>query len=691
MAETAPAGETSRCREEADCDAIVIGTGPGGSVAILRLAQAGKKVLALERGRWFTTEPYRVGLGALWMPRPGVFGHHEFRFLARTVTLRLPFTRRTLRFPSRLLGSTIAWLGSGVGGGTHVWANTMMRAAPEVLDRFPKELTRDALERHYYPAVERVMSVTPYPDRPPYGDSAKTRAMRAIGEAMVKKIPGARTFPLPMSIHFAAPGQAMGEDFTNEHGVPRRTFDLRDVALLRGSWRTTATTDSNYLAAALATGRVTILALHEADRIEALGGAPGETGYRVYATDRSAGAGRRGRSRAVSFTASSLFLAAGAIGTTELLLRNRDLHRTLPRLSPLLGHRFGTNGDRLGLAIPARPCDPTRGPVNSRGVALPNRDGSPGVFVIDGAYAHALVLVALSLLDALGVRSRRVDRALIAAHRWVDAHLAGPLACLYPLPLLGMNAAPYRGEGTVRLDRRGRAMVDIPAGATLAADQEMDAATALMAESIAPASGPLRWWSRVIGRAPRIVYRALRKTETPHNQGGVPMGDDERRGAADHTGRLFGYGGLYAADGSLLPPALGTNPTEPLMALVERNMTHILFPDHQRLLRDRVRDWLRAPEGLAPGEAAAEIGRRLDAEARSLQEREPTGLLHRPEGKARAWLIARVRAELPDLASAALGPGDLLPDLLRHLADRWVARVERLTPEALEALPDDTA
>ena len=63
-------------------------------------------------------------------------------------------------------------------------------------------------------------------------------------------------------------------------------------------------------------------------------------------------------------TAQSLFLAAGAVGTTELLLRSRDVHKTLPDLSPRLGEGFSGNGDYLSLIRRTRiPLDPERGPT----------------------------------------------------------------------------------------------------------------------------------------------------------------------------------------------------------------------------------------------------------------------------------------------------------------------------------------
>src|SRR5207245_7136974 len=61
-----------------------------------------------------------------------------------------------------------------------------------------------------------------------------------------------------------------------------------------------------------------------------------------------------------SLTARIVVVAAGSIGSTELLLRSRDLTKTLPDLSRFLGHNWSSNGDFLTPAIhPFRPVNPT--------------------------------------------------------------------------------------------------------------------------------------------------------------------------------------------------------------------------------------------------------------------------------------------------------------------------------------------
>ncbi len=664
-------------------DAIVVGTGPGASVAILRLAQAGKKVLALERGQWWTypDRPYGVGRHALWMPARGVFGHHEFRFLGRTVTFRL--FGWTLRFSSKLLGTVIAWVGSGVGGGTHVWAKTLIRATSDTLKgTLPPEIIPETLDEHYYPVVEKMMGVTPYPEYPPYSQVPKTTVMQAMGRAMEKTVSGARGFALPLAIRFAQPGQPMGQDSINEFGTLRRTYDLREPALLRGDWGTTNTTDSNYLAEAVKTGNAKILALHQADKIEELPGG----GYRVHAACLSDMVRDKvGSKRTAQFTSKALFLGAGSLGTTELLLRNAVLYKTLTRLSPRLGTRYGTNGDRLGLAATERLDQPDLGPTNTWGVEFPDSAGKPAILIIDGGYPHPLTMIVLTILDALGIRSPRLQSRLIRMQRWMQKHVTRRLSILSPIPLLGMNAENCM-EGQIQLDGKGRLIVNIRLRDNAGPDRKMDERMALMARAVSPRRGILRRINRFFLHLPRRIYRTIQKTEVPHNLGGAPMGKDVHEGVVNHFGKVHGYEGLYLVDASVLPPVIGRNPVGTIMGLAERAMTYILFPEHQKLLQESLLRVLGdLPEQMSREALLEEVRHRLETEREALRQKETTAIALRPEGK----LWRAVLDSLQEQVGNGAPPPAELAQFLRELSQQWRDRLSRLTPQELAALPRD--
>jgi cholesterol oxidase len=172
--------------------------------------------------------------------------------------------------------------------------------------------------------------------------------------------------------------------------------------------------DYNYLAVAERAGAV---ALTEAEvvRIE-----PGDGGYTVEYRDNAAGGARR------VLRGQSLFLAAGAVGTTELLLRSRDVHKTLPDLSPRLGEGFSGNGDYLSLIRRTRiPLDPERGPTitTTSVVDFDEADGQVWFQVQDGAYPAVLSRLVGGFDPARRLR-QRLRRAWPPSQQPVDHGLA---------------------------------------------------------------------------------------------------------------------------------------------------------------------------------------------------------------------------------------------------------------------------
>jgi cholesterol oxidase len=334
------------------------------------------------------------------------------------------------------------------------------------------------------------------------------------------------------------------------------------------------TLDLNYLARAQRLGaEVRALCL-------VTGIVPDKDGYRVQ-FDRIAG----GRRIPQSEHAPRVVLAAGSLGSTELLLRCRDELGTLPNISAWLGLGWSSNADFLTPArYRKRTVSPTRGPTIT--CAVDFLDGAVGgeqFFIEDGGFpdlAHTFAeptssrgrrttILAAALSGAspqLGARHSlslaRLNPAMNPVTRLIS-RLVGtgdPLASMMPWFAQGVDAADgrlYLGRSlrhpsrtVLKLDwriRRSRAVID----AIVAMHRRLSEASG--GEVRVPPS-----WS---------LFHIL---VTPHPLGGCRMGTTPADGVVNHRGEVFGYPGLYVADGSVVPGSIGVNPSKTIAALAER-------------------------------------------------------------------------------------------------------------------------
>ncbi|WNZ65755.1 GMC family oxidoreductase N-terminal domain-containing protein [Myxococcus sp. MxC21-1] len=191
-------------------DVVVVGSGFGGSISALRLAQAGKSVLVLERGKRY---------------RPGDFPRDVTRtdeVLWRHATRRKAQGLYDVRFLSGI-GTVTA---SGVGGGSLIYANVHVRPDANVFEdpRWPRTYRRDSLEP-YFDKVARELRLNPVPPSMPLRKrDLFQRAARGMGR---------ETFDPPVAVAFSeppGPGRRVCQlcaecEFGCQHGA-KNTMDL---------------------------------------------------------------------------------------------------------------------------------------------------------------------------------------------------------------------------------------------------------------------------------------------------------------------------------------------------------------------------------------------------------------------------------------------------------------------------------
>ena len=515
-------------------DAIVVGSGFGGAVTACRLAEAGYRVLVLERGRRWSPANFPRDPGDAWRWDQA---HPE---------------RDNGWVDFRIFRSMAVAQGAGVGGGSLIYANISLDADPATFEQgWPPEITFGELAP-YSAAVARTMNVQPVPS----GQwPARTVLMR---EAATATGVADRFRPLDLAVSFDPGWDPAADDrldparsrrFTNAEGLEQGTCvhlgecDIGCPVLARN------TLDLNYLARAERHG-AEVRPLHLVRTIERAG-----DGYRVR-SDRIEG----GRRTPVTDEARIVVLAAGSLGSTELLLRCRDVDRTMRDLPAALGRGWSSNGDFLTIGVhKGRRVDPTVGPTITS--AIDFRDGSVGgrPFIIeDGGFP---AVVGAWLTDA-STRWRSFRRERVAIHG-LQAALQDSLDFSEVMPWFaqGRDAA----DGTVRLRRRWLGVVgprQVWVDWDVAASRPTIEAIAAMHERLAKATGgipivPLTW-------------SFLGYLITPHPLGGCTMGTDPKTSVVDHRGRVWGQPNLYVADGAIVPEALGANPSRTIATLAER-------------------------------------------------------------------------------------------------------------------------
>jgi cholesterol oxidase len=516
-------------------DVLVIGSGFGGAVTSCRLAEAGLRVLVLERGRRWSPSTYPRKTGDPWIwdqARPDKRnGWLDFR-LQRGVSVAQ---------------------GAGVGGGSLIYANVLIEAPRELFDAgWPPEITWTGLAP-YYERVERMMKPRLVPENQvPERLKIVRRAAAASGyEARYRPLPLAISFDDEWHYGIERPFDAAhSRRWVNEHGKEQGTCIHCGNCYLGCAVGARNTLDLNYLARAEASG-AEIRPLHVARMI-----VPEHGGYRVY-YDRI----ENNRLVRDSAVADRVIVACGSLGSTELLLRCRDQYKTLPGIGRALGHHWSANGDFLTVSIQQTPVNPTHGPtINAAVDFLDGGVGGKRFFVEDGGFPDFL----RGVMDReLPFDRRNLSFSLMVfSLAWVLRH-NGQLPHMMPWFGQSMDAS----DGQLYLGRHLLApwRKRLKLKWNCKASRETIEAMIAMHSELATATG-----GRVLSP---VLWKLLKTLVTPHPLGGCRMAEHASDGVVDHRGEIFGHPNLFVADGSVIPRAIGLNPSKTIAAISERIAT----------------------------------------------------------------------------------------------------------------------
>ncbi|MBN2574867.1 MAG: GMC family oxidoreductase [Deltaproteobacteria bacterium] len=524
---------TERDAAEPRYDFIVIGSGFGGSVAALRLAEKGYCVLVVEEGKRWRSEQFAKRNWNLrksfWMPRLGCHGIQRVDWL----------------------GDVLVLGGAGVGGGSLVYANTLVAPPAEAFAQgWPLADMQTRLAPHFA-TVRRMLGAAAPPALWPAEEY-----LRDFGRSLGRET----SFSQPeVGILFGSQGgEPVADPYFEGRGPARSTCRLCGGCMVGCRYDAKNTLDKNYLFLA---ERLGARILPETRAVSVA--RDGEGGY-VVEVCRSLGFGAHPHGR---LRGENVVLAAGALGTVELLLACRA-KGTLPDLPPALGQFLRTNSEIICAA-------------RSRNARVDHSQGIAIASDLDADRDTHIQIVrypagsdVMGLLGTLAVEGGgRIPRVL----RWLGQCLRHPLDLL-------RNLVPF---GWARRTVVVLVMQSLDSALTLVRSERRWLGRGLHSRR-AQGAPPIPTYLPVANQAARHVARrmggfalnainevVLGVPITAHILGGARMAETPEQGVVDGACRVFGYPGLWVVDGAAIPTNLGANPSLTIAAVAEHAMSLI--------------------------------------------------------------------------------------------------------------------
>jgi cholesterol oxidase len=511
-----------------DADFIVIGSGFGGSVSALRLAEKGYRVIVLEQGRRIGPAEIAEGAARLrrffWAPRLGCTGYFSQVIMRHLTAVR----------------------GVAVGGGSIVYAGVLL----EPDEQFFKDPAWSTLGIDWreelapcYSRAKEMLGIQTCPSVGPMDDHLKETALRMNAEESYG--------PVPLGIYFGKPGEEAKDPFFGGKG-PDRTGCLRCGQCLGGCQHGAKNSlDKNYLHLAEALG-VTIRPRHRVECIRPLEGG----GYAIESVDPL----KRKHTHPL-LRAANVVVSAGVIGTLELFFRCRDTHASLPGISAQLGRIVRTNSESIvAITSTDKDADFSAGPAISSHF-FPN----PKTHITNNRFPVAFEPIKYQvgpLVDGARPWRRRL------ATLW--QFIAHPL----------MSTAAWRASHwhrrvsvlTVMQNHDNQLRLSYSRGLFGAKLRSHRIAGQSAPSYIPEANQAARHFSDVTGGVPgnALTDTLMGTATTAHLLGGCPMGESAEDGVIGTDHQVFGYPGLYVVDGAAVSANLGVNPSLTITALSER-------------------------------------------------------------------------------------------------------------------------
>ena len=518
-----------------DYDFVVIGSGFGGSVSALRLAEKGYSVCLIERGRRWQNENYAKTNWQFWkwLWAPGLFS---------TGIQSLTFLKNVL-----------ALTGSGVGGGSLVYCAVLLEPPrPFYDDPQWKHLDSDWQKTlaPFYQTARRMLGVTENPKLWPSDELLHDYAKDIGREAFFK--------PTEVGIYFGDAEKEVPDPYFNGQGPPRKGCDFSGRCMVGCRQGGKNSLDRNYLYLAEKLGARIIPKTNAVEITELENG-----GYSIT-TQNSTG---WFNSRKKRIAARGVVVSAGALGTTQLLLKSKQ-SGALSNLSDQLGKTVRTNSEVL-----AGVTSNDKNANFSEGISI-----TSSLFVNDNTHIEPVRYPAGSdLMFWLSTLATSGGTRLTRPLKYVGNIFRHPLLFLKGLIPFGWAKRSIILLVMQNLDNRLNLSLKRkwywPFKKRLSSSWQTSSIPSYIPEANHAAAALAK---KINGRPSNAITEVLFNMPlSAHLLGGCVMGENADKGVIDKECRAFGYENLYIIDGSAVSANLGVNPSLTITALAEYAMSKI--------------------------------------------------------------------------------------------------------------------
>ena len=511
-------------------DYIIIGSGFGGSVSAMRLAEKGYSVLVIEKGKKYEAKDFpKTNWNVrkyLWAPMLRCFGFQKID----------------------LFNEVMIFTGVGVGGGSLVYANTHMFPADAFFSNPSWQRFGDwkSVLAPFYKTARFMLGSVQYEKMGPEDEALKEVAKDMNKEDSFKPVDGVGVF--------FGDQEKWTDPYFKGLGPERKGCRECAGCMVGCRYHAKNTLDKNYLWFAQQFG-AKVIAETLAEKIEFDNG--------IYTVHTKSSTAFLGRGRNV-FKSKGLVISGGVLGTLRLLFQQKFDHKSLPNLSDTLGNSIRTNSESL-CGVGAAKEKMNNGVAISRVFEPDEHTHIELVKYPDGS----------GLMGKLAVMASGPGHPIIRTIKTFINTLRHPIYFLRSL-----FGADFAKNSVILLVMQ-----------SLDNAMKMKWKRGLFGKKIAFDNKDIKRVPAYIDIGQKVMYKYAEKVDgvpmnalaevlfnmssTAHILGGCPMGETAKEGVVNDKFEVHGYPNMYILDGSIVQGNLGVNPSLTITALSEYAMSHI--------------------------------------------------------------------------------------------------------------------